>query len=123
MPNTIQRPAAADPRERAYASLLRHHGPGLAAVVAAIAEDAHPDLDFYSADSDRTRLIIALTLLAAGLPAEVVASPDESLRSALRVLDEFSGVECYLLRHGLTVEHFHVLRERLGDAYNTQMEA
>ena len=122
MPNTMQRPTIADPRERAYSSLIRNAGPELAAIVAAIAEDAHPDLDFHSADSDRTRLVIALTLLAAGMPVEVVSSPDDSLRSALRVLDEFSGVECYLLRHGLTVDHFDVLRERLGDAHSAHME-
>lgn len=119
MTNTMQNVAAIDRRTRSYASLIREHGHELTAVVAAIAEGAQPDLDLYSTDNDRTRLVIVLTLLAAGLPTDVVTSPDDSLRASLGVLDEFSGVENYLLLHGLTVDHFSSLRERLGATYST----
>jgi len=98
-----------------YERLLRTRGEQLVTDVARIAEASGRGLDVDGGDDDRTRLVIALTLLAAGVPLDVVAERGGPLRSALAVLGEYSGVERYLLVHGLRVEHFHALRERLGE--------
>lgn len=102
-------------RIRAYETMIRSRGAELAAAVTAIAEEEGPA---PMADDDQSRLTIALTLLAAGLSIEVVATPDAALRRALDVLHEYNGVEFYLLRNGVAVEHFHALRERLGTAFS-----
>lgn len=93
-------------------------GPELAAAVAAIAESPGPVLVHCGTGEERTDLVVALTGLAAGM-AEAGGSDDAAvsataLRNALADLTHSGGVEPYLLRHGLTVDHFHSLRDRIA---------
>ena len=144
--------------EEVYENLLLTRGAELTRAVAAIADADGPVLVHCTAGKDRTGLVVALALLAAGVPRHTVISdyarstieveprrphiaeatlaaleldplgdlhtsslrlhlqsPAEALQHALGVLDRFNGVENYLLRHGLTIEQFSVLRDRLGD--------
>jgi len=145
--------------EQVYENLLLTRGAELTAAVAAIADADGPVLVHCTAGKDRTGLVVALALLAAGVSRDAVVSdyarsgseveprrrhiaeaalaaleldplgdihassmrlhlqsPAEALQHALGILDRFNGVENYLLRHGLTIEQFSVLRDRLGDA-------
>lgn len=104
-----------------YADLVRLHGRELAGAVAVIAEADGP-LFVHGADGEHTTgLVLALALLAAGLPhdeALAAALPAEphpaALRDALAAIAGHGGTEAYLLRHGLTVSQFHALRERFA---------
>jgi hypothetical protein len=108
-------------REQARDALLAQRGPQLAAAVAVIAEADGP-LIVHGPDGEHpTGLVLALALLAAGLPAEealaaaATADPEpHALRDALTAIDELGGPEAFLLRNGLTVSHFHSLRERFA---------
>jgi hypothetical protein len=104
-----------------YADLVGRHGRELAAAVAVIADADGPLLVHGPADLHPTALVLALALLAAGVPhddALAAALPAESdpaaLRHALATVSGHGGTEAYLLRHGLTVSHFHLLRERFA---------
>lgn len=104
-----------------YTELVDRRGRDLAGAVAVIAEADGPLLVHGAADEHHTALVLALALLAAGLPpAEALAAalPAESHPAALRValarIATNGGTEAYLLRHGLTVSHFHALRERFA---------
>jgi hypothetical protein len=108
-------------RGQAHDALLAQRGPELAAAVAVIAEADGP-LIVHGPDGEHpTGLVLALALLAAGLPAgealaaAAAADPEpDALRDALRIIDGLGGPEAYLLRNGLTVSHFHSLRERFA---------
>ena len=113
MSNVVAFPlAGAHDAAEAYAAILRDRGREITDAVAAIAEGHRTDL---IADDDRSRLVIAMTLLAAGLPLHLVASQGTSLRAALDELVEHRAVELFLLQNGLRVDQFHALRERLHD--------
>jgi hypothetical protein len=112
---------SATDRERAYDVLLAQRGHELAGAVAVIAEADGPLIAHGPAGEHPTGLVLALALLAAGLPADeavaaaVIADPDPAaLRDALIAIDSVGGPEAYLLRNGLTVSHFHSLRERFA---------
>ena len=108
-------------REQAYADLVAQRGRELAAAVAVIADGDGP-LFVHGADGEHpTGLVLALALLAAGLPAdEAVAAAQAAdadpaaLLDALAAIGALGGPEAYLLRHGLTVSQFHALRERFA---------
>ena len=106
---------------RGYADLVAQRGRDLAGAVAVIAEEDGPLLVHGTANEHRTGLVLALALLAAGLPhddalaAALPAEPHpEALRAALAAIAGHGGTEAFLLRHGLTVSHFHALRERFA---------
>jgi hypothetical protein len=104
-----------------YADLVAHHGAELASAVAVLAEADGPLLVHGPGDDHQTGLVLALALLAAGLPhddALAGALPAEphprALLDALAAISALGGPEPYLLRHGLTVSHFLALRERFA---------
>ena len=108
-------------RVQDYSDLVSQHGAELAAAVAVLAEAEGPLLVHGPADDHQTGLVLALALLAAGLPhdeALAAALPAEphptALRDALAAIGGLGGTEPYLLRHGLTVSHFLALRERFA---------
>jgi protein-tyrosine phosphatase len=107
-------------------------GHELTAAVAAIAAAEGPVLVLCTAGG-KSKLVLVLALPAAGAPADSVLEAcswmnrpgdegtddaDETLRGTLRVLDGFNGVECYLLHHGLSVEEFHLLREKFQELHD-----
>lgn len=118
-------PPATD-RERAYADLVAHRGRELTSAVAVLAEADGPLVVHGPDDEHPTGLVLALALLAAGLPhddAVAAAAPADSisegseptaLLDALAAINALGGPEPYLLRHGLTVSHFLALRERFA---------
>jgi len=107
--------------ESRYADLVANRGRELAGAVAVLAEGDGPLLVHGPGGEHEIGLVLALALLAAGvthddavaaaLPAE--AQP-EALILALAAINALGGTEPYLLRHGLTVSHFHALRERFA---------
>jgi hypothetical protein len=108
-------------RVQDYSDLVSQHGAELAAAVAVLAEAEGPLLVHGPGDDHQTGLVLALALLAAGLPhdeALAAALPAEphptALRDALAAIGGLGGTEPYLLRHGLTVSHFLALRERFA---------
>ena len=108
-------------RVQDYSDLVSQHGAELAAAVAVLAEAEGPLLVHGPGDDHQTGLVLALALLAAGLPhdeALAAALPAEphptALRDALAAIGVLGGTEPYLLRHGLTVSHFLALRERFA---------
>ena len=108
-------------RVQDYSDLVSQHGAELAAAVAVLAEADGPLLVHGPGDDHQTGLVLALALLAAGLPhdeALAAALPAEphptALRDALAAIGGLGGTEPYLLRHGLTVSHFLALRERFA---------
>ncbi|TFC04528.1 hypothetical protein E3O42_05100 [Cryobacterium adonitolivorans] len=108
-------------RGQGYTDLVAHGGRELTGAVAVLAEGDGP-LVAHGPDGEHPAgLVLALTLLAAGLPhheavaAALVAEPQPAaLLEALAAIDALGGTEPYLLRHGLTVSHFHALRERFA---------
>jgi hypothetical protein len=141
--------------EESYETMILTRGQELTAAVAAIADSPGPVLVHCTTGKDRTGLVVALALLAGGLPEEDIVddyalsatdvgvarrswaetalralglgdeeyaaalrlhlgSPSSAIRHALHILTRFGGAEAYLLRHGLTVDHFHALRDRFG---------
>jgi len=90
--------------------------------VAVIAEGDGPLLVHGPGDEHPTGLVLTLALLAAGVSAddavaaaEPVHPPGENtVADALALINTLGGPEAYLLRHGLTVSHFHALRERFA---------
>lgn len=143
--------------ESVYESMVYTRGRELTTAVAAIADSSGPVLVHCASGKDRTGLVIALALLAAGISDdEVIAdytlsaaivrpnrresvevalralrltnevhaaalrlhldSPAVALRQTLDDLEEFGGVTPYLRGHGLTVDQFETLRERIGGA-------
>jgi hypothetical protein len=108
-------------RVQDYSDLVSRHGAELATAVAVLAEAEGPLLVHGPGDDHQTGLVLALALLAAGLPhdeALAAALPAEphptALRDALAAIGGLGGTEPYLLRHGLTVSHFLALRERFA---------
>jgi hypothetical protein len=108
-------------RTEGYADLVAQHGGELAAAVAVIAASDGPLLVHGPGADHQTGLVLALALLAAGLPhADAVAGalPAEpnptALFDALAAIGALGGPEPYLLRNGLTVSHFLALRERFA---------
>jgi hypothetical protein len=108
-------------RAQDYADLVAHHGADLAAAVAVLADADGPLLVHGPGDDHQTGLVLALALLAAGLPADqalagaLPAEPNPAaLFDALTAIGVLGGPEPYLLRHGLTVSHFLALRERFA---------
>ncbi|MGO4784301.1 tyrosine-protein phosphatase [Cryobacterium sp. W22_MBD10_FK3] len=104
-----------------YAELVAQHGRDLADAVAVLADGDGPLLVHGTGGEHQTGLVLALALLAAGLTHEeavAAALPAESrpaaLLQALAGIGALGGPEPYLLRHGLTVSHFHALRERFA---------
>lgn len=113
MSNVVEFPVTGTPPGAdAYTAVLRDSGREITEAVAAIADGRRSDL---IADDDRSRLVVAMTLLAAGLPLQLVASQGTSLRAALDGLIQYRAVELYLLQNGLRIDQFHALRERLHD--------
>jgi hypothetical protein len=108
-------------REQGYADLVARRGRELTSAVAVLAEGDGP-LVVHGPDGEHPAgLVLALTLLAAGLThdeAVAAALPAEphpnALQEALAAINAVGGAEPYLLRHGLTVSHFHALRERFA---------
>jgi len=114
-------PAPARTDDQHYADLVRHRGRELTEAVAAIAEDDGALVVHAPGEEHSAGLVLALALLAAGLPhdeAVVAALPAEphpaSLLHALQTIGGLGGTEPYLLRHGLTVSQFHLLRDRFA---------
>lgn len=82
-----------------YAGLVEHRGAQIAAAVAAIADASGAALVHCAVGKDRTGLVVALALLAAGVPrdavvadyalsgANVAAANGEHVRAMLRSLD------------------------------------
>jgi hypothetical protein len=108
-------------QDQGYDALVAQRGRDLAAAVAVIAEADGPLIVHGPAGVHPAGLVLALALLAAGLPhdeavaAAATADPDPAaLRDALASIDGQGGPEAYLLRNGLTVSHFHLLRERFA---------
>jgi hypothetical protein len=108
-------------RESGYADLVTHRGIELSRAVAVIADADGPLIVHGPGNEHPTGLVLALALLAAGVPrADAVAAADPAadlqgaVEGALTLIDAFGGPEAYLLRHGLTVTHFHALRERFA---------
>lgn len=108
-------------RALAYTDLVSQHGAEIAAAVAVLAEADGPLVVHGPGDDHRTGLVLALALVAAGLPqdeAVAAALPAEphpaALFDALEAIGRLGGPEPYLLRHGLTVSHFLALRERFA---------
>jgi hypothetical protein len=108
-------------RAQDYADLVAHHGGELAAAVAVLADADGPLLVHGQGDDHQTGLVLALALLAAGLPHDdalagaLPAEPNPgALLDALTAIGALGGPEPYLLRHGLTVSHFLALRERFA---------
>lgn len=98
--------------------LVLSQGHQLTAAVAAIAEADGPILLRSGPGEQTATLVAALTLLAAGASVHSIVEdssgdPASGIAHALLALDRFNGVECYLLRHGLTIEHFYSLRDKL----------
>jgi len=101
-----------------FGMLVLTQGHQLTAAVAAIADADGPILLRSRPGEPTATLVAALTLLAAGASVHSVVEdsdgdPASGIAHALWVLDRFNGVECYLLRNGLTIEHFYSLRDRL----------
>jgi hypothetical protein len=106
----------------------------LTSAVAAIAEADGPVLVRSRPGEHTAALVVALALLAAGASVHSVVEDFSDTRNAaqadtwgdtasallhaLWVLDRFNGVEAYLLRHGLRIEHFHSLRDKHLDAHD-----
>ncbi|WEO76276.1 tyrosine-protein phosphatase [Cryobacterium sp. SO2] len=108
-------------REQPYAHLVADRGRELAGAVAVLAEGEGPLVVHGPGGEHATGLVLALALLAAGLPHEeavaaaLPAEPQpEALLGALAAIAARGGPEPYLLRHGLTVSHFLALRERFA---------
>jgi hypothetical protein len=101
-----------------FGTLVLTQAHQLTAAVATIAKADGPILLRSGPGEQTATLVAALTLLAAGasVPSVVEDSSGDAasgILHALWVLDRFNGVECYLLRHGLTIEHFYSLRAKL----------
>lgn len=148
------RPVIGSPEET-YEAILHTRAAALTRAVAVIADAPGAVLVHCAAGKDRTGLVVALIVLAAGAdPDDVVAdyalsttevrlfrreladtalrelpltgqdyeaalslhldSSADALRHMLAVLDPFGGAEAYLVRGGLTVDHFHALRKRFA---------
>ena len=108
-------------REQGYTHLIAHGGRELSEAVAVFAAGDGPLVAHGPGGEHPAGLVLALALLAAGLPhdeAVAAALPAEphpaALHEALAAIDALGGTEPYLLRHGLTVSHFHALRERFA---------
>ena len=108
-------------REQDYTDLVAHGGRELTAAVAVLADGDGPLVVHGPGGEHPAGLVLALTLLAAGVPhdeafaAALTAEPQPgALRAGLAAVDALGGAEPYLLRHGLTVSHFHALRERFA---------
>ncbi|WP_104167262.1 hypothetical protein [Cryobacterium sp. N22] len=108
-------------REQGYTDLVAHGGRELTEAVAVLAAGDGPLVAHGPGGEHPAGLVLALTLLAAGLPhdeavaAALLAEPrPAALHEALAAIDALGGTEPYLLRHGLTVSHFHALRERFA---------
>lgn len=120
-------------REEVFEGLLKTQAHQLTSAVTAIAAADGVVLLQGEPDEISTSLVTALTLLAAGAEPAAVAEvfgppegPDTSATArtrdtfyyVLRVLGRFNGVECYLLRHGLSVGQFHSLRDKFEERHD-----
>ena len=108
-------------KEQGYTDLVAHRGRELTEAVAVLAAGDGPLVAHGPGGEHPAGLVLALTLLAAGLPhdeavaAALLAEPQPAaLLEALAAIDALGGAEPYLLRHGMTVSHFHALRERFA---------
>ena len=104
-----------------YTDLVAHRGRELTEAVAVLAAGDGPLVAHGPGGEHPAGLVLALTLLAAGLPhdeavaAALLAEPHPAaLQEALAAIDALGGTEPYLLRHGLTVSDFLALRERFA---------
>lgn len=126
--------AAAPSTRTLVEALVLTQGSQLARAVSAIAMADGPVVVYSGPGAVSSGLVRALTLLAAGagvgsvlaayplatawtpLPSPPLSA--NALAHALRVIDRYNGVECFLLRNGVRVEEFHALRDKLEERHD-----